>query len=246
MEGEGTEPMRRNRDVGTTMEPSTDEHIVPALGSSKPVAVPTPPSGPIGGGEVAEIMQAQGRPYPWRVPFGPFRLQHEKTHSRMLRSETGEVLLKEYLVIASEARQEREALAIAGAERLGVNVPKILGAGTTESTAWTLFQLLPGSPGSLRPGQSLINFVNQVVDLGTELHSRALDAAPGTGWFVSEKEEWTQREFLMSQFSPSASSRPWWSDLDRTLEATDLGPVVYLHGDLKAEHFIVDHHRVAV
>src|SRR5699024_1841074 len=127
MEGEGTEPMRRNRDVGTTMEPSTDEHIVPALGSSKPVAVPTPPSGPIGGGEVAEIMQAQGRPYPWRVPFGPFRLQHEKTHSRMLRSETGEVLLKEYLVIASEARQEREALAIAGAERLGVNVPKILG-----------------------------------------------------------------------------------------------------------------------
>lgn len=246
MEGEGAEPMRRNRDAGTTMEPSTDEHVVPALGSSKPVAVPTPPSGPIGGGEVAEIMQAQGRPYPWRVPFGPFRLQHEKTHSRMLRSETGEVLLKEYLVIASEARQEREALAIAGAERLGVNVPKILGAGTTESTAWTLFQLLPGSPGSLRPGQSLINFVNQVVDLGTELHSRALDAAPGTGWFVSEKEEWTQREFLMSQFSPSASSRPWWSDLDRTLEATDLGPVVYLHGDLKAEHFIVDHHRVAV
>src|SRR5699024_4916909 len=156
MERERTEPMRRNRDVGTTMEPSTDEHIVRALGSSQPVAVPTPPSGHIAGRGAAGLLRAQGRPDPWRGPLGRCRLQREETHSRMLRSETGEVLLKEYLVIASEARQEREALAIAGAERLGVNVPKILGAGTTESTAWTLFQLLPGSPGSLRPGQSLI------------------------------------------------------------------------------------------
>lgn len=183
---------------------------------------------------------------PGGTPFGPFTLLDEKPFSRTFVNSKHTVFLKEYRGITPSLRQVREAIALSEAARLGVVVPNLLGAGATGNAAWTLLRHVSGQVGAVAPQSDLSSFVGRVVGLGRLLHLRALHTQPGPGWSPSAEDSWTNHAYLMGRFSPRTRAEPWWEDLSEAIEATDLGPVVYLHGDLKAEHFIVDHHRVAV
>jgi tRNA A-37 threonylcarbamoyl transferase component Bud32 len=183
---------------------------------------------------------------PAGAPFGPFRLRHEKPFSRTYTNESDTVFLKEYRGITPSLRQEREGIAIARASELGVGVPQILGARATESTAWTVFRYLPGDRGTVETRDGLSTFVEQVIELGHRIHVAPPDARPGAGWNRSAEDTSTHGDFLMGQFSSAARAQPWWNDLGAAVGSLALGPVVYLHGDLKAEHFISSGDHVSV
>ncbi|WP_306369395.1 phosphotransferase family protein [Nocardiopsis sp. CC223A] len=180
------------------------------------------------------------------APFGPFRLRCEKPFSRTFTNASGTAFLKEYRGIEPSLRQEREVIATARADGLGVSVPEVLGAGSTDSTMWTVFRHLPGHVGTVRTRNGLNAFVEQVIELGRRIHPAPPGTPPGAGWNRSADDAPTHRGFLMGQFSSRARARPWWDDLGTALESLALEPVVYLHGDLKAEHFISSGDRVSV
>lgn len=183
---------------------------------------------------------------PVGAPFGPFTLLHEKPFSRTFKNASCTAFFKEYRGITPSLRQEREVSALSEAARLGVVVPEVLGAGETSDTAWTLLRHVAGRVGAVAPQNDLSSFVERVVALGQLLHASMLHTQPGPGWTPSADDTRTNHEHMMGGFSPHARTEPWWEDVDAAVGATDLGPVVYLHGDLKPEHFICSDHRVAV
>jgi aminoglycoside phosphotransferase (APT) family kinase protein len=156
------------------------------------------------------------------------------------------VFLKEYRGITPSLRQEREVIAMARAGSLGVGVPEVLGAGATDATVWTVFRHLPGHAGTVKTRDGLSTFIEQFIELGRRIHLAPPGTQPGAGWNRSTDDAPTHRDLLMCQFSAHARAQPWWDDLDAALGSLALGPVVYLHGDLKAEHFISNGDHVSV
>jgi hypothetical protein len=187
---------------------------------------------------------------PWQdsptARFGPLRLRHEKPYSRSYSNRSGSIFLKEYRGIDPSARQERESLAVKRAKEFGVSAPAVLVRGVTRTGRWTAFHHVRGVPGTIEDRDGMLSFVTQVLELGRRIHVPSPRGTSGAGWEIRARERHGHRTFLLDQFSRRARSQPWWHELDEALGGLHLGPAVYLHGDLKAEHFLQEEGRFSV
>ncbi|MEU8999289.1 aminoglycoside phosphotransferase family protein [Streptomyces caniferus] len=178
--------------------------------------------------------------------LGPFGPAVRKPYCRTRFATDGSTLLKVYLGIEPEGRRLREAATIERAALRGISVPAVLATGNDEAGSWTAFQALSGAPCSTGTHKATEKYLSHVVAVSGRLHRPTAGATPGSGWEVRRSTPVSSRRFLLEQFSPRCQWLPWWSVLNEALQPVDSHPVVYLHGDLKPEHFLVDGERLHV
>jgi Phosphotransferase enzyme family len=179
--------------------------------------------------------------------YGPFGPAAVKPYSRTQRSLDGGSLLKIYLGIDPRGRRRREAEALVIAGHSGLSVPAVLATGDGEGCSWTLFRILPGNPCTTGTKDGIRHYLAHVLAVADRLHRSAAGLRPGPGWTADEQEvPVTQRQFLLEQLTARCRQKPWWPELEEALEPINASPTVYLHGDLKPEHLLVDSERLHV
>ena len=179
--------------------------------------------------------------------YGPFGPAAVKPYSRNQRSLDGGSLLKVYLGIDPRGRRRRETEALAIAAGSGFSVPAVLATGDDEDRSWTLFRILPGNPCTTGTKDGIRHYLAHVLAVADRLHRSAAGLRPGPGWRVGEQgAPVTQRQFLLDQLTARCRQKPCWKGLEEALEPVNALPTVYLHGDLKPEHLLVDGERLHV
>lgn len=176
-------------------------------------------------------------------PFGPATV---KPHSRTRRAIDGSTLLKVYVGIDPEGRRRREAETVERAVLRGLSAPAVLATGKGEAGSWTVFRMLPGTPCSMGAHEAIEEYIGHVLDVSGRLHQPAVGLTPGAGWEGTQAGAASQCQFLLDQLSPRCRRRPWWAVLGGALQPLDAHPVVYLHGDLKPDHLLIDGERLHV
>lgn len=177
-----------------------------------------------------------------RQVFGDFDIPLWKPYSVTAKSMDSAVRLKIYRGISPAQRQERERTALEQAPSGGIPVPRLLHAGATATTTWSVFENVAGSPGQLDNDIDLEAFIDNFGELTARLHDgRGVASWPGS---CQDRRNSTS---LHEQLSRRARSRPWWPELGERLRILDSVDNVRLHGDIKPEHFIAtDHERYVV
>jgi hypothetical protein len=158
----------------------------------------------------------------------------------------GSSLLKIYRNIAPHERRRRELDALHIAAGWGLSVPPVVATSEQDDHAWTVFGTVPGSPCSIRTDREVRDFVQHTIEVTRQVH-REIDAAhTGPGWQWHGEPRGSNRDYLLDQLSSRCRKLPWWRDLESALAPCDGLPTVYLHGDLKPEHLLVDGCRLYV
>lgn len=178
--------------------------------------------------------------------YGPFGCATVKPYSRTQRAADGGSLLKVYVGIDPEGRRRRETDTVRRAAHLGLSVPEVLATGRCDAESWSVFRVLPGVPCSVRSAEAVEEYIGHVLGLTERLHRSTPGLTPGSGWTSDGGSPVLQDHFLLNQLSPRCRPRPWWEDLAASLQPLQSHPVVYLHGDLKSEHLLVDGHRLSI
>lgn len=156
-------------------------------------------------------------------------------------------ILKTYRGIDPYRRQLSEAEALQLATRWGIAVPRVLATGFHVDGPWTIFSAVPGSVHPVRTGQSVRRYLQQVRNLTAGLAAHAVGVTPGVGWCQPFGESPSgNRQFMLGQLTDRCRTHAWWSTLHARLSSVEADPTVYLHGDLKAEHFLVTDNEVHV
>ncbi|MGW0879599.1 aminoglycoside phosphotransferase family protein [Streptomyces sp. NPDC002671] len=176
-------------------------------------------------------------------PFGPVTV---KPYSRTQRAVDGGSLLKVYIGVDPEGRRNREAETVRRAAHWSLSVPEVLATGRCGTGSWSVFRVLPGMPCGIRTGRAIEEYIGHVLGLTQRLHRSSTGLAPGSGWADEGGRPALQHHFLLNQLSPRCRLRPWWAALTEALQPLESHPVVYLHGDLKPEHLLVDDHQLSV
>ncbi|WP_405060315.1 aminoglycoside phosphotransferase family protein [Kribbella sp. NBC_01505] len=147
---------------------------------------------------------------------------------------------KVYRGIEPHERQRRESEAVLIAAGWGIAVPTVLATGLHEDGPWSVFSVVPGTRRPLRSEHDVRQHLQDVRGLTETLGANSIGLAPGDGWAESSSEGPTgHRQFLLEQLSERCRAYEWWGDLCGSLLVVDSERTVYLHGDLKAEHFLI-------
>lgn len=178
--------------------------------------------------------------------YGPFDRATVKPYAMTQRAVDGGSLLKVYAVVDPEGRRHREADTIRRAAHWGLSVPEALATGRCDAGSWSVFRMLPGVPCGVHTDRAIEEYIDHVIRLTDRLHRSSLDLTPGSGWSGERGSPTTQPQFLLDQLSPRCRERPWWATLAEALQPLESHPVVYLHGDLKPEHLLVDDYQLSV
>ncbi|MGW0841424.1 aminoglycoside phosphotransferase family protein [Streptomyces sp. NPDC002787] len=178
--------------------------------------------------------------------YGPFDRASVKPYAMMQRAVDGGSLLKVYAGVDPEGRRHREADAVRRAAHWGLSVPEVLATGRCDAGSWSVFRMVPGVPCGVSTDRAIEEYIDHVLGLTGRLHRSSPDLAPGSGWSDERGSPATQYQFLLDQLSPRCRERPWWAALAEALQPLESHPVVYLHGDLKPEHLMVDDHQLSV
>ncbi|MGK5532401.1 aminoglycoside phosphotransferase family protein [Streptomyces sp. URMC 129] len=198
--------------------------------------------------EVGTLMA--GRTDQGREWFGPFGPATVKPFSITRTAVDQSALLKIYRGVEPVARRDREADALRLACQSGVSTPSVLAAGEHVDHAWSVLSFVPGTPCSIVTASGVDGFVRHALSIAADVHGqgRRLGLTPGTGWREESDggSTVTHRDFLSGQLSPRCHRQPWWQEFHAMLAALDLEPTVYLHGDIKPEHLLIDGARVHV
>jgi phosphotransferase family enzyme len=193
----------------------------------------------------AETQTGQGR-----ERFGPFGPATVKPFSITRKAVDQSALLKIYRGVEPLARRDREADALRMAYQLGLSTPDVLATGERADHAWSVLSFVPGTPRSITTASGVEDFVRRALSTTADVHShgRRLGLSPGAGWRQESdgSSAVTPRDFLSEQLSPRCRHQPWWQEFHAMLAALDPEPTVYLHGDLKPEHLLIDGARVHV
>ncbi|WP_055699762.1 aminoglycoside phosphotransferase family protein [Streptomyces silaceus] len=178
--------------------------------------------------------------------YGPFGRAIAKPYAMTQRAVDGGSLRKVYLGVDPEGRRHREADTVRRAAHCGLSVPEVLATGRCDAGSWSVFRVLPGVPCGVRTDRVIEEYIDHVIRLRDRLHQSSLDLTPGSGWSSERGSPSTQPQFLLDQLSPRCRERPWWAALAEALQPLESHPVVYLHGDLKPEHLLIDGHQLSV
>ncbi|RMI45404.1 aminoglycoside phosphotransferase family protein [Streptomyces triticirhizae] len=182
--------------------------------------------------------------------FGPFGPATVKPFSITRPAVDQSALLKIYRGVEPLARRDREADALRMARLSGVSTPSVLATGEHVDHAWSVLSFVPGTPCSIATASGVDDFVRRALSVIAQVHShgRWLGLTPGSGWRQESDggSTVTHREFLSGQLSPRCRRQPWWQEFHAMLAALDPEPTVYLQGDIKPEHLLIDGARVHV
>ncbi|GFH34885.1 phosphotransferase [Streptomyces pacificus] len=158
----------------------------------------------------------------------------------------GSSILKIYRNIAPHERRRRELVALQIAVEWGLSVPPVMATGEHDDHAWTVFGTVSGRPCSIRTVREVQDFVRHAIAATRQVHREIDGAHTGPGWRWQGEPPGSNRGFLLDQFSSRCRKLPWWHDLEAALEPYDELPTVYLHGDLKPEHLLIDGSRLHI
>ena len=178
--------------------------------------------------------------------YGPFGRSIAKPYAMTRRAVDGGSLLKVYVGVDPEGRRHREADTVRRAARWGLSVPEVLATGMCDAGSWSVFRMLPGVPCGVRTDRAIEEYIDHVVGLTDKLHRSSPELTPGSGWSGEGRSPAPQHQFLLDQLSPRCRKRSWWAALAEALQPLESHPVVYLHGDLKPEHLLVDDYQLSV
>lgn len=178
--------------------------------------------------------------------YGPFGSATVKPYAMTRRAVDGRSLLKIYAGIDPEGRRQREAETVRRAAHWNLSVPEVLATGRCDAGSWSVFRMLPGVQCGVSTDRAIDEYIDHVLGLTGRLHRSWPDLTPGSGWSSDRGSPATQYQFLLDQLSPRCQERPWWAALAEALQPLEAHPVVYLHGDLKPEHLLVDDHQLSV
>ncbi len=146
-------------------------------------------------------------------------------------------ILKVYRGVEPSERQAREINALVEAARWGISVPAIHGYGIHEGRPWIVTGAVPGVARPIRTDGDVRRHVRQVRALTGQLQGLPGWLAPGTGWSRTHVVS-SHRRLLLMQLSERCRGYAWWEALSAALLLVEANRTVYLHGDLKAEHFV--------
>lgn len=199
------------------------------------------------GGVEVRGMGGAGVAEPWTEHgLGPFGPAVHKSYSRTQHATDGSAFLKVYVGIDPDGRRRREVATIERAALRGISVPPVLASGVGEGGSWTVFRTMTGTPCSIGTREAVERYIGHVVAVSGRLHRPTAGVTPGSGWGARRVALCSSHQFLLDQLSSRCHRLPWWSVLSAALQTIDAHPVVHLHGDLKAEHLLVDGNRLHV
>lgn len=178
--------------------------------------------------------------------FGPLVLHHDKPLSQAWWAYDGTALLKVYRSIEPLERRNREVQALMLARSWGVPAPGIRAVGAEDEVCWALVDAVSGTASRLASPADAEGFVQRTFWLTELLGSRRALGGPGTGWLPNRRGRLTNSGALLDQLSERCRSRHWWPELSQALTVLDDEECVYLHGDIKAEHFLCAERTVHV
>ncbi|SFC61555.1 aminoglycoside phosphotransferase family protein [Streptomyces aidingensis] len=178
--------------------------------------------------------------------YGPFGPAAVKPLSVTRRTLDGTALLKVYRGIEPLGRRDREVAALGMARRMGLRTPAVHGTGEDGEAAWAVTDIVPGAPCSVDTTRDMEIFIELAAAVGAALHGSVAGLVPGAGWQATGPASHTHRDFLLEQLSVSCRRQPWWEELASMLAPLDDDSTVYLHGDIKPEHLLVDGKAVHV
>lgn len=170
--------------------------------------------------------------------MGALILQHDKPLSAMWYVRDGNTMFKLYRSIEPLERRNREILALGLASQWGIHAPTVRAAGSTDGFSWALMDAISGTPSLLASPTDIEAFVQRTLWLTGILRSRRVVGGPGSGWLPTPGERLSNSGSLLQQMSERCCSQPWWPELSHALTALDVEECVYLHGDIKPEHFL--------
>jgi aminoglycoside phosphotransferase (APT) family kinase protein len=174
----------------------------------------------------------------WQQRFGPLTLRHDKPLSATWWTCDGKAVLKVYRAIEPLERRNRETQALVLARGWGVLVPAVRATGAEDDVCWALVDAVSGTASPLASREDIEAFVQRTLWLTGILRRRRVLGGPGTGWLPVRGNRLTNSAALLDQLSKSCRSRAWWSELRQALSVLDDEECVYLHGDIKPEHFL--------
>ncbi|MGW4285441.1 aminoglycoside phosphotransferase family protein [Streptomyces sp. NPDC004673] len=180
------------------------------------------------------------------LQYGPFGRATVKPYSRTKLAVDGGSLLKVYVGVDPEGRRRREAETVRRATGWGLSVPEVLATGRCATGSWSLFRVLPGVPCGVRTDRAIEEYIGHVLAVTHRLHRSSPGLTPGSGWTGERGRPALQHHLLLDQLSPRCRLRPWWAVLAEALQPLESHPAVYLHGDLKPEHLLLDDHQLSV
>jgi aminoglycoside phosphotransferase (APT) family kinase protein len=181
-----------------------------------------------------------------RRRFGTLVPMHDKPLSLMWGACDGAAVLKIYRSLEPVERRDREAQALSLARGWGIPAPAVRDAGAEERYSWLLLDAV-GTASPLRATPDAIDgFVRRTVALTAALQRRPSPGSAGPGWLLHNRESQSNSQALLNQLSARCAERDWWSRLSESLAPLDHEPAVYLHGDIKPEHFLDDGRTVHV
>ncbi|MFY1676671.1 aminoglycoside phosphotransferase family protein [Streptomyces sp. WMMC905] len=153
----------------------------------------------------------------------------------------GKSILKLYRTITPHERQRREVDALQLAAERGIAVPPVVSTGEHRGHPWTMIGSVPGNRCSIRTVRGVQEFVRRVHEATQQIHIGIAGVAPGSGWrWQPDEPAMSNRDFLLDQLSSRCEQLDWWSDMEDTLESYGSARTVYLYGDFKPEHLLVD------
>jgi hypothetical protein len=174
----------------------------------------------------------------WQQRFGPLTPHHDKPLSATWWACDGLAVLKVYRLIEPLERRNRETQALMLARGWGVLVPAVRATGAEDGVCWALVDAVSGAASRLASREDIEAFVQHTFWLtGILRHRRAL-GGPGTGWLPVCGHRLTNSAALLDQLSKRCWSRAWWPELGQVLAVLDDEDCVYLHGDIKPDHFL--------
>lgn len=174
----------------------------------------------------------------WQQRFGPLVPHHDKPLSATWWACDGEALLKVYRSIEPFERRNREVRALVLARTWGVPAPAVRAAGAEGGVCWALIDAVDGTASRLASREDVEAFVQRTLWLTALLRGRRVLGGPGAGWLPLRGGGLTNSAALLDQLSKRCRSRTWWPQLCQALAALDGEGCVYLHGDIKPEHFL--------
>jgi hypothetical protein len=174
--------------------------------------------------------------------YGPFRATTVKAFSITRRTVDGRSLLKIYRGVEPRARRDREVDALKLASQWSLSVPGVLAIGEQADTSWAVLSIVPGTQSSTTTTSQIDACIHRALALTADLCRHVEDLIPGSGWRQDGKDTTStgHHHLLLGQLSPRCRRQPRWDDLRAALAPLDQEPTVYLHGDIKSEHLLVD------
>lgn len=173
-------------------------------------------------------------------------LHHDKPLSVTWWACEGRALLKVYRSIEPLERRNREAQAVLLARDWGVPAPAVRAAGAEGGYCWALIDAVSGTASQVATREDVEGFVQRTFWLTGILRGHRVLGGPGTGWLPARGDRLTNSGALLDQLSEGCRSRAWWPELGQALTALDDEECVYLHGDIKPEHFLLSDRAVHV